>query len=47
MPVTPEQLAFQDDSSEAGVSRVVEGEYTVRVGRSSVEDTLVAKVVVG
>ena len=47
IPVTAEQLAFQDDQSEAGVWRVVPGEYSIRVGPSSVEDTLVAKVHVG
>ena len=45
--VTAAELAFQDDSSAVGVSRVVPGEYTIRVGPSSVEDTLVAKVQVG
>ena len=33
--VTPAELAFQDDSSAVGVSRVVPGEYTIRVGPSS------------
>ena len=42
--VTPEQLAFQDDSSAAGMWRVVPGTYQIRVGNSSVADTLVADV---
>lgn len=45
--VTPEMLAFQDDSSPAGAWRVVGGEYQIRVGPSSVEDTLVANVTIG
>ena len=42
--VTPEQLAFQDDSSAAGKWRVVPGTYQIRVGNSSLTDTLVAGV---
>lgn len=42
--VTPEQLAFQDDSSAAGMWRVVPGTYQIRVGNSSLADTLVADV---
>jgi len=44
--VTPEMLAFQDDSSAAGAWRVVGGDYQIRVGPSSVEDTLVANITV-
>lgn len=44
IPVSATQLAFQDDSSTVGTWRVVPGEYTVRVGPSSVEDLLVAQI---
>lgn len=44
IPVSATQLAFQDDSSTVGTWRVVPGEYTIRVGPSSVEDLLVASV---
>ena len=44
--VSRAQLSFQDDSSAAGAWRVVPGTYTIRVGPSSVDDTLVADVVV-
>ena len=38
--VTVAQLAFQDDSSAAGKFSVVNGDYQVRVGDSSMTDTL-------
>ena len=44
--VSPEQLAFQDDSSPAGAWRVVAGGYQIRVGPSSVEATLSANVTI-
>ena len=44
--VSTAQLAFQDDSSAAGVWRVVPGDYQIRAGPSSVEDVLVATVTV-
>ena len=42
--VSAEQMSFQDDSSAAGVWRVVNGRYQIRVGDSSVTDTLTADV---
>lgn len=44
--VTPEQMSFQDDSSPAGLFRVVPGRYTIRVGGSSISDLLVANVTI-
>ena len=44
--VSAEQMSFQDDSSAAGVWRVVNGRYQIRVGDSSVTDTLTADVLV-
>ena len=44
--VAAAQLAMQDDSTLDGVWRVVPGEYTIRVGSSSVDDLLVEKVLV-
>ena len=38
--VTAAQLSFQDDSSAAGKFSVVNGDYQVRVGDSSMTDTL-------
>jgi hypothetical protein len=40
----PHPHASQDDSSAAGTWRVVPGTYQIRVGHSSVEDTLTADV---
>ena len=44
--VTPEQLAFQDDSSLVGEWSVVPGVYEVRAGASSVTDLLAVNVTV-
>jgi beta-glucosidase len=46
IPVTAEAMSFQDDSSPAGEWRVVPGEYTIRVGDSSVTDLLTQTVAV-
>jgi len=43
---TPEMLAFQDDSSAVGEWVVVPGEYQIRVGPSSIDDTLTADVLI-
>ena len=44
--VTAEQMSFQDDSSAAGEWRVVPGTYQIRVGDSSVTDTLTEDVAI-
>jgi beta-glucosidase len=44
--VSADQMSFQDDSSPAGVWSVVDGEYEIRVGDSSVADLLAANVTV-
>ena len=38
--VTKEDMSFQDDSSAVGVWRPVSGNYQIRVGASSLDDTL-------
>ena len=44
--VTAEQISMQDDSSAAGVWRVVPGTYQIRVGDSSVTDLLTEDVAI-
>jgi hypothetical protein len=44
--VSANEMSFQDDSSPAGVWRVVNGDYEIRVGDSSVTDLLATNVTV-